>query len=110
MTITIQHFTLGFIPGFGTIGWPELLVIGIVAVILFGKRLPEVGRSLGKAIVEFKRGIYEMRREIDSAETAADQAAYLRSFESSAGQNQSSSTNNTASSSPETTSRASDLS
>ena len=35
----------------------ELLIVGGIAVLLFGKRLPEVGRSLGKSIVEFKKGI-----------------------------------------------------
>ena len=33
-----------------------MAVIGVVAVWLFGKRLPEVGQSLGKGIVEFKKG------------------------------------------------------
>jgi len=35
----------------------ELLIIGTIAVLIFGKRLPEVGRSLGRGIVEFKKGI-----------------------------------------------------
>jgi sec-independent protein translocase protein TatA len=35
----------------------EMIVIMLVAVLLFGKRLPEVGRSLGKGIVEFKKGL-----------------------------------------------------
>jgi sec-independent protein translocase protein TatA len=35
----------------------EMMVVGIVAVLLFGRRLPEVGRSLGKGIVEFKKGL-----------------------------------------------------
>ncbi len=37
----------------------ELLVILIIAIIIFGKRLPEIGRSLGKSVVEFKKGIKE---------------------------------------------------
>ena len=45
----------------------EMLIIGVVAVLLFGKRLPEVGRSLGKGIVEFKRGISGIQDEIDTA-------------------------------------------
>ena len=36
---------------FGAPGPMEMLIIGVVAVLLFGKRLPEVGRSLGKGIV-----------------------------------------------------------
>ncbi len=42
-----------------SLGWPELLVIGLIALIIFGKRLPEVGRSLGQSFVEFKKGLKE---------------------------------------------------
>ncbi len=35
----------------------EMMVVLIIAVLLFGKRLPEVGRSLGKGIIEFKKGL-----------------------------------------------------
>lgn len=45
--------------GIGPLGLPELIVIGIVALLIFGKRLPEVGRSLGKGIVEFKKGLQD---------------------------------------------------
>ena len=55
---------------FGAPGPMEMLVIGIVAVLLFGKRLPEVGRSLGKGIVEFKKGINGVEEDIDSASSA----------------------------------------
>ena len=46
--------TLGL---FGNIGLTELLIIGFVGLLIFGKRLPEVGKNLGKSIVEFKRGL-----------------------------------------------------
>ncbi len=52
-------------PGF--IGMPELLLLGLVALILFGpKRLPEMGRGLGKGMREFKDSIsgHESRDEI----------------------------------------------
>ena len=42
---------------FGNLNPMELMVVLGVAVLLFGKRLPEVGRTLGKGIVEFKKGI-----------------------------------------------------
>ena len=49
----------------------EMLIIGVIAVLLFGKRLPEVGRSLGKGIVEFKKGIHGIEDELDSAASSS---------------------------------------
>ena len=61
---------------FLNLGAPEAILIGIVALILFGPRLPSVMRSLGKGIVEFKKGIRdtedELNREIDSVDRAPD--------------------------------------
>jgi sec-independent protein translocase protein TatA len=42
----------------------EMLVIGGLAVLLFGKRLPEVGRSLGRSVVELKKGLRGVEDEI----------------------------------------------
>ena len=47
------------------LGSMELLLVMGVAVLLFGKRLPEVGRSLGKGIVEFKKGLRGFEEEFD---------------------------------------------
>ncbi len=47
--------------------WPgpfEMLVIAGLGLLIFGKRLPEVGRSLGKGIVEFKRGLKDVENEV----------------------------------------------
>ena len=41
-------------------GWPELLIILIIALLIFGSRLPEVMRSLGKGVNEFKRGMNDV--------------------------------------------------
>lgn len=49
---------------FQNIGWPELMIIGVIALLIFGRRLPEVGRSLGKGIVEFKKGLSDTGEEI----------------------------------------------
>lgn len=53
-----------------SIGPWELVVIGLIALIVFGKRLPEVGRSLGKGIVEFKKGLHETGEEINASANA----------------------------------------
>lgn len=63
--------TLLAILPFGGIGTSEMIIIGVIAVLLFGKRLPEVGRSLGKSLVEFKKGMQGIESEIRSA-TAFD--------------------------------------
>lgn len=49
------------------IGTGELLIIGIIAVILFGGRLPSVARSLGKSIVEFKKGMSDLENEVKTS-------------------------------------------
>ena len=54
------------------IGFPELMVILVIGVLLFGRRLPEVGRSLGKGIVEFKKGLRGVEVEVDSASRRPD--------------------------------------
>jgi sec-independent protein translocase protein TatA len=46
-------------------GPAEMVIIAIVALLLFGRRLPEVGRSLGKGIVEFKKGLREVQDEVN---------------------------------------------
>lgn len=46
------------------IGTTELVIIGIIAVMLFGSRLPSVARSFGKSIVEFKKGMKDIENEV----------------------------------------------
>lgn len=50
---------------FGSFGWQEILIILVVGVLLFGRRLPEVGRNVGRSIVEFKKGLRGVQDEID---------------------------------------------
>jgi len=50
----------------GSVGFPELLIIFTIALIVFGPRkLPELGKSLGKSIAEFKRASNELRNTLD---------------------------------------------
>ena len=58
---------LAWMPGYG-----ELIVVALFGLLIFGKRLPEVGKSLGKSIVEFKKGLKGIEEEIDSATDQRD--------------------------------------
>ena len=62
--------TLAFIEGLGSpIHW---LIVGLIALLLFGRRLPEVGRGLGKGISEFKKGLKDVTDDTTPSNSAQD--------------------------------------
>jgi sec-independent protein translocase protein TatA len=62
---------IGFLPH---VGFPEFLVLAVIGVLLFGRRLPEVGRYLGKGIVEFKKGLKGLEDEVEGTATRQEPA------------------------------------
>ncbi len=61
------------------IGPFEMLVVGIIALLLFGKRLPEVARSLGKGITEFKKGLRDVDADTDKSSYSSSNSNYSSS-------------------------------
>ncbi len=49
------------------IGPQEMLILLVIGVLLFGKNLPNVGRQLGKSMMEFKKGLNDIKSEVDAA-------------------------------------------
>lgn len=64
-----------------------MIILGVVAVLLFGERLPEVARSIGKGFMEFKRGMSgiqdEIRNAIDTAAAPPSTTSSMSSYSAS---------------------------
>ena len=70
----MDSLTLAFI---GAPGPTEMIVIGIIAVLLFGSRLPSVARSLGRSFIEFKKGMSGVEDEVRDAIHSVPDASSL---------------------------------
>ena len=66
--MTMNPSVLAFFVGMP--GVPELLIVAVIVLLLFGKRLPGVMRSMGQSIVEFKKGIRDIDDEDDKQQTS----------------------------------------
>lgn len=60
-------FTLAF---FGSMGPMEVVVLLVLGLLIFGKRLPDIGRNVGKSIVEFKKGLAGVDDDVNAAANA----------------------------------------
>ncbi len=57
-------------------GMQELVIVGIIAVLLFGRRLPEVAKSLGSSYREFRKGLSDLQSQIDLSDTRSSSSSY----------------------------------
>ena len=69
----------------GSIGMPELIIIFVIALIIFGPRkLPELGRSLGKSIAEFKKASNELKSTLEEEIRLEEQRSTLEASKTTA--------------------------
>ena len=62
---------------FFNLGAQEMMLLLVLGVLLFGRRLPEVGRYLGKGIVEFKKGLKGLEDEVEGGTTMRQEPSAL---------------------------------
>ncbi|MDR0608771.1 MAG: twin-arginine translocase TatA/TatE family subunit [Planctomycetaceae bacterium] len=76
--ILINSTILGFLGPSSAFAY---IILGVVAFLLFGNRLPSVMRSLGRSVVEFKKGVAGIEDELDEAVRTAEEKATSKSGE-----------------------------
>ena len=82
MGIALDQITVIAFFGLGSPGFGEILVIAVVAVVLFGSRLPEVARSLGGSYQQFRKGLADiqasMKNDLDFSDQSLDRISDYR--------------------------------
>ena len=69
--IVLDHLNLAM---FGLPGGGEWIILLVLGLLVFGRKLPEVGRGLGRSIVEFKKGIKGIEEDVDEASSKPREA------------------------------------
>ena len=64
-------------------GMQELVIIGVIAVLLFGRKLPEVAKSLGSSYREFRKGLTDLQSQVDFSDTSSYSSSSSKSSSSS---------------------------
>lgn len=72
-------------------GMQELMIIGVIAVLLFGRKLPEVARSLGSSYREFRKGLNDLQSQMNVSDSSYSSSSYSSRKTSSYGQSAASS-------------------
>jgi len=75
-----------------SIGPLEIAALIVIGLLIFGKRLPEVGRSVGRSITEFKKGIQGIESDIDEATSESDSKKSSKSLDDKSDEGESVST------------------
>ena len=87
---------------FGSLGFPELIVIFVIALIIFGPRkLPEIGKSLGKSLAEFKKASNELRNTLEEEIRVEEQRSTVDASRAATQANTTSTTSPAAHSEPQ---------
>lgn len=71
LVLSTRTQVMGFLPGIGT---SEMLIVGVIALLLFGKNLPGVARNLGKSMAELKKGLSGFQEEFRNATREAERS------------------------------------
>lgn len=73
---------MGFLPGVGS---TEMLIVGIIALLLFGRNLPNVAKNMGKSLAELKKGLSGFQDEFRNVTREAERTVNYSSSASSGG-------------------------